>query len=122
MDSNSKIATYDGEYNETLGVEFPKLDIVKSNGLVTHVQGKHPNCVKYIDKINEILIAPDYVGINRKHPNSFELIKKYDDNVLLAIKLDIKKNYYYVASLYNVSQDKINNKLHSGRLKKYAGK
>lgn len=47
-----------------------------------------------------------------------EFVKCYEKNILLAVKLDMGKNYLYVASLYDVTDSKIQNRLNSGRLKK----
>ena len=94
--SLTKIGIYKNEYNIKLSVSLPCLDIMQSSGLAVHVQKNHPN-----------------------QPNSIELIKCYSDNILIAIKLDIANNYYYIASLYDVTQAKINNNLNSGRLKNY---
>lgn len=112
-----KLTTYDGRYDYLLDVELPKLEIMRSVGLKTHIEKRHPNCISYFDKIQEIIDAPDYVGCNPNEPNSFELVKKYDDNLMIAIKLDMKNNYYYVATLHEVKQSKVNNRLNSGRLK-----
>ncbi len=120
MDDNYFIvATYDGRYNSILNTDLPKLNIVQSNGLEKHISKKHPDCLKYLNKIHEIIVAPDYVGTNPKEINSFELIKRYDDNILIGIKLDIKNNYYYVATLHDIKQPKIDNRLFSGRLKRW---
>lgn len=118
-ESNFTVGTYSGQYDILLGVSLPKLNIVQSEGLKKHISKKHPSCLKYLSKISEIISSPDYIGINPKERNSFELIKKYDDNVLIGIKLDIKNNYYYVATLHDIKQSKINHRLFSGRLKKF---
>ena len=117
-ESNFKVGTYNGQYDGLLGVCLPKLNIVQSEGLEKHISKRHPSCLRYISKISEIISSPDYIGINPKESSSFELIKQYDDNVLVGIKLDIKNNYYYVATLHDIKQSKINNRLFSGRLKK----
>ena len=119
MDENNfKIGIYNGQYDDILGCILPKLKIVQSVGLEKHISKRHTTCLKYLDKINEIILTPDYVGINPKESGSFELIKQYGDNVLVGIKLDIKNNYYYVATLHDIKQSKIDNRLFSGRLKK----
>ena len=112
-----KLTTYDGRFDRLLNVKLPKLDIIQSQGLKTHILKRHSSCVKYLDKINEIISSPDYVGVNPKESNSFELIKKYADNVLIGIKLDIKNNYYYVATLHDINQSKLERRIHSGRVK-----
>ena len=119
MDENSfEVGLYSGQYDALLGINLPQLNIVQSEGLEKHILKRHPSCLKYLTKISEIISSPDYIGINPKESGSFELIKKYDDNVLIGIKLDIKSNYYYVATLHDIKQSKINNRLFSGRIKK----
>ncbi len=113
-----KIADYDGRYNQLLNISLPQLEIVQSHGLKTHIEKRHAACVKYIDKIPEIIASPDYVGVNPKEEKSFELVKVYDDNVLLGIKLDVKNGRYYVATLHEISQSKLDRRVFSGRLKK----
>lgn len=116
-DNLSEIGIFLKKYNQILNTNFPILPIYKSEGLKIHVQKKHSNCLKYIEHISEILVNPDYIGSKDEH--SVELIKKFDDNILLALNLDIKNQYFYVASLYNITESKINNRLNSGHLKKY---
>lgn len=117
-ESNFEVGVYSGQYDSLLGINLPKLNIVRSDGLGKHISKRHPSCLKYLSKISEIISSPDYIGVNPKESGSFELIKQYDDNVLIGIKLDIKNNYYYVATLHDIKQSKINNRLFSGRLKK----
>lgn len=117
-ENNFKIGAYHGQFDILLGYHLPKLNIIQSEGLEKHISKRHPSCLKYLDKVNEIISSPDYVGANPKENTSFELIKQYDDNVLIGIKLDIKNNYYYVATLHDIKQSKIDNRLFSGRLKK----
>lgn len=120
--SNDKlieIGHYKEEYNTNLNIKLPILKIVQSSGLEVHIKKKHPGEEKYLSKVTEILNHPDYIGSNPREPNSIELAKVYADNVLLAIKLDTSKNYYYIASLYSITEGKLNNRLKSGRLKKF---
>lgn len=117
-DKNFEVGTYNGQYDDILGITLPKLNIVQSEGLEKHIAKRHPSCMDYLSKISEIITSPDYIGTNPKECSSFELIKRYSDNVLIGIKLDKKNNYYYVATLHDIKQSKIDNRLHSGRLKK----
>ena len=112
------IGAYNGQYDALLGIHLPKLNIVQSEGLEKHIVKRHPNCLQYLNKIGEIISTPDYIGVNPKECGSFELIKQYDNNILVGIKLDIKNNYYYIATLHDIKQSKIENRLYSGRLKK----
>ena len=72
-----------------------------------------------LQQIPTIIQSPDYIGKNPREPNSIELVKKLSDNIMVCIKLDTQNGYLYVASVYNISQGKVNNRLNSGRLKRY---
>ena len=81
----------------------------------------HVKCLKYIDYIPDIITNPDYIGVNpnEKDTQSMELIKCYKDNVLIGIKLDKSNNYLYVSTMYNITDSKVQRRLHSGRFKKF---
>jgi hypothetical protein len=113
------VGEYIADYNETLEINLPCGSVYQSIGLESHISKSHPHCIKYMDNISEIIAHPDYIGKNPSEPYSVELIKQYDANILLAIKLDVKKGYLYVASLYDISESKIKNRLNSGRIQKY---
>ncbi len=50
--------------------------IYQSNGLIKHIQKRHPSCVKYIPIIPEIISNPDSIGRNPNEKGvSFELVK-----------------------------------------------
>ena len=112
-----KVGEYRGEYNEILSINLPCASIYVSKGLTKHIQYRHSNCLIYIDKIPEIIESPDYIGKNPHEPNSVELVKIYEDNIQIGIKMDLDKNYLYVATLYDIKQSKIERRLNSGRLK-----
>ena len=115
-----KVGRYNSAFNEILGVSLEELDIYQSQGLKTHmIKRKHFSCLKYINNIPEIIMNPDYIGINpNESGDSVEFIKQYDDNVLLGIKLDTSKNYFYVSTMFDIQESKIARRLHSGRIKK----
>ena len=113
------VGTYTEQFNNLTNSSLPIGSIYMSPGVMTHVQKRHPNCVSYLPQISSIITTPDYIGRNPKEPNSIELVKVLDKNIQVAIKLDLKDNYLYVASLYDVPQGKINRRLQSGRLKKF---
>lgn len=76
--------------------------------------------MKYIPDITDILNAPDYIGQNKNvKTESFEVIKVLADNVLVAVKLDKKNNYFFVASVYNVTDSKLNHMKRNGRIKSF---
>ncbi len=115
-----KVGTFTDKFNKILGIDVEQLDIFRSKGLPAHmVKRKHYKCLKYIDYIPDILATPDYIGINPNETGrSIEFVKRYDDNVLLGIKLDTEGEYFYVSTMYDVQESKEMRRLHSGRLKK----
>ena len=73
-----KVGKYNSEFNEILGIEIGNLEIYRSKGLPSHmVKRKHFKCLKYIDYIPDIILEPDYIGINPNEQSvSIELIKQ----------------------------------------------
>ncbi|MCM1298108.1 MAG: PBECR2 nuclease fold domain-containing protein [Firmicutes bacterium] len=114
-----EVGFYKKNFNVKLQIELPCLKICQSKGLKVHIQKRHPDCLQYLDYISDIIENPDYIGINPSEPNSIELIKRFDLDIQIAIKLNADNDYYYVASLYNISPSKIQNRLKNGRIKKF---
>ena len=95
-------------------------DIYQSIGLVKHISKQHPDCLKYIGLIPQIIANPDYIGINPNEKNiNFELVKCISPNIQIGIKLDIKDNYLYVATLHTITDSKLKHGIRNGRLKKF---
>ncbi|MDD6219569.1 MAG: PBECR2 nuclease fold domain-containing protein [Clostridia bacterium] len=112
-----EVGIYTQAFNSILGINLPLVKIFASDGLKIHIAKRHPGYEKYLNSLADIIKSPDYIGVNPTEPNSIELIKRLDENIQIAIKLDIDKNYLYVASLYDISESKIERRLQSGRLK-----
>lgn len=114
-----EVGKYNLKFNEILGIYIDELKIYRSRGLPAHmIKRKHFKCLKYIDYIPDIILNPDYIGINPNEQNiSIELVKRYADNVAVGIKLDTDKDYLYVSTMYDIQDTKIMRRLHSGRLK-----
>ena len=89
-------------------------------GFKKHIEKKHSDFLRYVPSIPDIVSNPDYVGTHPNEPDSIELVKIYDDNILLSITLsiDTEDEYLYVSSLYDISDGKLHNRINSGRLKK----
>lgn len=117
-----KIGKYNIKFNDILKTDLPELEIYVSKGLKTHIKKrKHYKALGYFDKISEILKSPDYIGINaNEEGKSFEVIKIYKDNVMVCIKYDEENNYFYVSTMIDIHQSKINRRLYSGRLKSFS--
>ena len=87
-------------------------------GVINHVKKIHYYCYQnYLILLPDILKSPDYVGINQIHPDSIELVKIYQDVVLVSIAKN-KDGFLYVSSLYDITMKKVNKRLNSGRLVK----
>ncbi|MBQ6056872.1 MAG: hypothetical protein IJJ70_07970 [Treponema sp.] len=99
-----------------LGLQRQQIKIYRSKGLLAHIlKRRHYKAAKYLDYIPEIINAPDYAGV---YDGQIELVKIFKDNIFLSIKLDEAKNIYFVATLFDVSESKIEAYCRSGRLKK----
>lgn len=115
----SVVGQYTGKFNALTGQALPCCDIVQSSGLAVHVQKHHPNEVGNLALVPQIISAPDYIGHNPKEPNSIELVKVLSANVMVCVKLNADAAYHYVASVYEISNGKLQKRIQSGRLKKF---
>ena len=116
-----KVGQYNSKFNEILRIARKDLEIYRSKDLPSHmVKRKHFKCLKYIDYIPDIILEPDYIGVNPNESDiSIELIKRYSDNVMIGIKLDTDGEYLYVSTMHDVQESKIARRLHSGRIKEF---
>ena len=108
------------EYFQILELD-DSIDIVKVNieNLRKHLEKRnHDNMIKYLSRISELLENPDYIGINpRERGRSIEYVIQLDENVLIGIKLDYKNEYFYIATMHEISELKLNQRIKNGRLK-----
>lgn len=107
------------EIKDILNIKIDINEILFSkNGLRKHLlKREHYNSLKYFNEIEKIIMNPDYVGSNpREKEISIEYVKCYEDNVLVAVKLNRKKSVFYIASMYIISEYKLENRIKSGRL------
>lgn len=112
-----------GKYIESFNIltsqDLPCGPIYQSSGLITHVKEHHPDEVSLLEHISEIISRPDFVGKHPKEPQSVELVKILNRNVMVCVKLDIKRDYFYVASVFSISDSKLRNRINSGRLRPF---
>ncbi len=113
------VGRYKAEYNDILQTDIPLVKIYYSKGLKAHlINKKHFDCIKYIEKLEEIIKNPDYIGINEyEHGKSFEIVKVFEDTILVGIKFNETQNYLYVSTIYRVHPSKLARRLHSGKIK-----
>lgn len=113
------VGQYTDRFNQLTGQSLPIGGIYQSDGLLAHVQKRHPADVGNLSHVPSVISAPDYVGHNLNEPYSIELVKSLGDNIMVCVKLDLKTNCHYVASVYTITNAKLQNRIQSGRLKKY---
>ncbi len=64
-------------------------DVVLLPKQIEHIEERHKGVyLKYKNEINNILDNPDYIFKDPKHKNTALLIKKYDNNVEVVLKLN----------------------------------
>ncbi len=114
------VGEYIEKFNSLTGQHIPCGDIYQSNGLSKHILKRHPARIGDIDLIPTIIAEPDYIGKNPKEPQSIELVKCLEDDLMVCVKLDVKHNYLYVASFFEISEAKLANRITSGRLVKFS--
>ena len=113
------VGEYIQEFNTATGQNLPCGTIYQSSGLEVHVKKRHPKEVSNLQHISSIIEEPDYIGKHPKELNSIELVKTLSENVMVCIKLDSTDGYFFVASVFEISAGKLNNRLNSGRLKPF---
>ncbi len=118
--SNSPVGIYSDTFNSYLPYNIKNPTIYQSPGLAKHILKRHPECLKYLNLLPEIISSPDYIGINPNESSpSFELVKSISPNIQIGIKLDTKGDYLYVATLHTITDSKLKHGLKNGRLKKF---
>lgn len=114
------VGLYSDTFKKYLSYHIENPIIYQSPGLAKHILKRHPDCLKYLHQLPTIISSPDYIGINPNETSpSFELIKTFSNNIQIGIKLDMKNNYWYVATLHTITNSKLEHGLKNGRLKKF---
>lgn len=116
-DNLFEVGKYIEDFNTFTDQALPCGPIYQSKGLVKHTQRHHPDLVARVEDIPSVIQAPDFIGVHPKEPDSIELVKRMNGNVMVCVKLDKKENYLYVATVFEITEAKLNNRLSSGRLK-----
>lgn len=114
------VAPFNRLISKFLNLDLKYDFIYQSSGLEKHILKRHPECTEYLPYLPFIISHPDYIGINPNETGtSFELVKIFDKNIQIGIKLDIKEDYLYVATLHSITAGKLQHGLENGRLKKF---
>lgn len=121
MDKVFPLCKYNPKFNQYLPTPLKQDFIFQSEGLPIHIAKRHPEALKYTDRIAEIIHSPDYIGINpRERVPNFELVKIFEDNIQIGIKLDVENDYLFVATLHPITTAKLQHRCKSGRLQKFS--
>lgn len=113
------VAHFDKNLNRYLPYSLDHEFIYQSVGLEKHILKRHPECIEFLQYLPYIIAHPDYIGVNPNETGvSFELVKVFDKNVQIGIKLDVREDYLYVATLHTITAGKLKHGIENGRLKK----
>lgn len=84
-----------------------------------HMESSHKDIYEqYSDCIEEIISAPDYVGVN-PHDNSLEYYKNFGQTII-HIKIAVRptrNGIYFAKTMYDINDSKLHNYLRRGRIK-----
>ena len=109
------------EYFQILELD-DSIDIVKVNieNLRKHLEKRnHDNMIKYLSRISELLEKSRlyWYKSQGERGRSIEYVIQLEENVLIGIKLDYKNEYFYIATMHEISELKLNQRIKNGRLK-----
>lgn len=111
-----KVGRLNSKIDIIAGKNISEHDIYRSKGLLAHLlKRKHYTAAKYLDYLPDIIQNPDYAGYV---DGVVELVKIFKDNIFISIKLDLQKDLYYVATMFDVKKSKLETYYTSGRWKK----
>ncbi|MGL4344228.1 MAG: PBECR2 nuclease fold domain-containing protein [Cellulosilyticaceae bacterium] len=90
--------------------------IVLYPGTIGHIKRRHYRAYRqYLTKIPDIIANPDYVGMSVSEERCIELVKKYDEYIMVAIKWD-QNDRLFISSMYMMDDDRIDNRVAYGKL------
>ena len=120
MSKVDKIGKFSKKIIDLLNLDIPEnTEIYIGNQNREHMEKKHSHdYYYYYHLLPNIISNPDYVGIEPKN-NSIEYIKEVsiDPSVIIKIAIRVSSNgKYFVRTMYNISDHKIQSALNKGYL------
>ena len=120
MSKVDKIGKFSKKIIDLLNLNIPEnTEIYIGNQNREHMEKKHSHDYYYYHHLLPNIISnPDYVGIEAKN-NSIEYIKEVsiDPSVIIKIAIRVSSNgKYFVRTMYNISDHKIQSALNKGYL------
>lgn len=118
-----RVGYFRSKMANTLGISYSGI-IYASRGVLMHIKNRHGKhlskkiTTNILEVIKKIVSHPDYIGIYKLSDTkiSIELVKKFEQNILVGIEVDVEKDYIYVSTMYPITESKMKNKLYSGKL------
>jgi hypothetical protein len=114
---SKKICILKKKYLNVLNIQNCKCRIVYLTvSTEFHILKRHPQDYEiYSNRITEVLSKPDYIGKSPVNPNRMELVKVFDDVVLVSVKIN-KAGILYITSMYTIGNHQLNSRIKNGRL------
>ena len=115
--ASKKICILKTKYLKALNIQNCKCrNVYLSLGAEFHILRGHPQDYEnYFNRISEIISNPDYIGKNPLLPNSIELVKIFNDIVLVSIAINIG-GFLYISSMYSIGEHQLNSRIRNNRL------
>jgi hypothetical protein len=108
--------------NDALSLELEPGEVMFSEPAQRHAFNNHPeDFPKCLPHVGSVILNPLFVGDDLKNPGKIELISRIavlESGLLVAISLELINGYYHVASMYPVSERKIEGRLEKRFLKR----
>ena len=91
-------------------------NVYLSTGAEFHIlKGHSQDYENYFNKMGEIISNPDYIGKSPETPDSIEIVKIFNDIVLVSIAIN-KNGFLYISSMYSIGTHQLNSRIRNGRL------
>ena len=100
---------------------LPVSDVVLFPERIKHIQERHPEVVKYIEMIPDILNHPDMILLETKRKDTIWVIKSLDHNIKLTVKLatdQSKKRKHSILQMQFLKTKRIKRYIENGTVKK----
>ncbi|KAA0592973.1 hypothetical protein J2848_005670 [Azospirillum lipoferum] len=109
--------------NKALSLELEAGTAVLIPAIQLHVLRRHPeDYERLLPHVASVVNAPQFIGDDIRNPGKIELIARVpsvDSVLLVAVDVEVNANgQYEVRSFYPIAEDKVQNRLRKGYLKR----
>jgi hypothetical protein len=101
-----------------------KRDIILWRDRINYIQKHKDDFINqddldlYIKEIPQIIAEPDYIGIPPKEPKSIQFIKRYDTNILIAVRISNNGDLFF-RSMYPITESQLSDYEYKNKAWKY---